>query len=234
MTSTDKISILRFNLAENALDSLYHSIDLIAYPGETQNDARRLKQAIRSVSHGVELLLKEKLRKIHPSLVYEKVEKFGSLDARTVTVELAILRLQRIGGIEFSGEEISILRPLRNTRNAIEHYAWSTNHDEASAIIGRSLNFAIRFAERHLALTVFDYGHMKDGLLGALMESNSSFKVAYNSIAANEPHHATDNKTACDFCRGLGVPSDGGACTMCGHWHHFTGRWPDFDDEMPF
>jgi len=122
MTQEDIVEPLRFGLTQNAIDSLEQAIELMAYPGEFQNESRKLKQAILFVGHGIELLLKERLRRIHPSLVYEKVEKFGNLDSRTVTVEQAILRLERIGGVLLSAQEASLIRSLRNTRNAIEHY----------------------------------------------------------------------------------------------------------------
>lgn len=84
---------VEFNLIENAIDPLERAIDLLAWDDET-NDARRLKQAILGVSHGVELLLKERLRRVHPALVWENVDKYPNLSARTVGVEGALSRLQ--------------------------------------------------------------------------------------------------------------------------------------------
>ncbi len=48
---------IEFDLLANAEDSIRNAIDNIFYQEET-NDARRLKQAIRDVAHGIELLLK--------------------------------------------------------------------------------------------------------------------------------------------------------------------------------
>lgn len=46
MTQEDIVEPLRFGLTQNAIDSLEQAIELMAYPGEFQNESRKLKQAI--------------------------------------------------------------------------------------------------------------------------------------------------------------------------------------------
>jgi hypothetical protein len=70
--------------------------------------------------------LKERLRQINPAFVWENVDKYPNLEARTVTVDTAISRLKNIGGVKFTDNDEKNLRSLRTTRNAIEHYEWST------------------------------------------------------------------------------------------------------------
>jgi hypothetical protein len=41
-------------------------------------------------AHSIELLPKEKLRQVNPAFVWENVDKYPSLGARTVTVDTAI------------------------------------------------------------------------------------------------------------------------------------------------
>lgn len=131
-------NVIELNLMENAVDSLDRSIDLLAWE-EEPDQARRMKQAILSVAHGIELLLKARLRLIHPSLVWENVEKYPSLSARTVSIDSAIVRLMNIGGIEFSQQDVSLIRSLRDKRNAIEHFAWSISQPRATSSLGRRL-----------------------------------------------------------------------------------------------
>src|SRR5690606_36020652 len=109
---------LTFNLIQNAIDSLERSVDLLAWR-EEPNEAKRMKQAILSVAHGIELLLKERLRQVHPSLVWENVDKYPSFSARTVTVDTALVRLTNIGGLQFAEEDVKLIRELRDKRNAI-------------------------------------------------------------------------------------------------------------------
>jgi len=150
------------------------AIQLLAWKDES-NDARRLKQAVMAVAHGVELLLKERLRKVHPVLIWENVDKFPSLSARTVTVDIALCRLSKIGGLEFLEGDVDLIKALRDTRNAIEHYAWSTTKNEADRIVGQALGFALHFAKDELGYDFFGYGARKDDTFDLLLESNPEF-----------------------------------------------------------
>ncbi len=77
---------VEFNLLSNAADSIDSAIELIAW-GNEKVEASRLKQSIQSIAHGIELLLKERLRRVHPALLWENVDKYPSLNARTVNSE---------------------------------------------------------------------------------------------------------------------------------------------------
>jgi hypothetical protein len=126
---------IEFTLVQNALDSIERAVELLAWQ-ESTSEGSRLKQAILLTAHATELLLKERLRRIHPSLVWEDVDKYPKLDARTVGVDKAIHRLKQIGNISLSETDASTVRSLRNTRNAIEHFHWQTSRVEANAIVG--------------------------------------------------------------------------------------------------
>lgn len=71
---------IEFTLVQNALDSIERAVELLAWQ-EVTNEGSRLKQAILLTAHATELLLKERLRRIHPSLVWENVDKYPNLDA---------------------------------------------------------------------------------------------------------------------------------------------------------
>ena len=80
---------IEFDLLSNAEDSIQQAIELVAW-GNDQPEPRRLKQAVQSIAHGAELLLKERLKRVHPCLIWENVDKYPSLNARTVTAETAM------------------------------------------------------------------------------------------------------------------------------------------------
>ena len=83
------------------------------------------------------------------------MDKYPNLEARTVTVDTAISRLKNIGGVKFTDNDERNLRSLRTTRNAIEHYEWSTTEKEAKKlIVGNALSFAFSFATEHLGTDV--------------------------------------------------------------------------------
>jgi hypothetical protein len=124
------------------------------------NEGSGLNHAIVVTAHVIELLLKERLQRVHPSLVWEDVDKSPRLDARTVGVEKAINRLSQIGGITLKDADAKIVKSLRNARNAIEHLSWKTTRAEANLIVAQGLSFAIQFAATHLGSDIAN--HFRD------------------------------------------------------------------------
>src|SRR5690606_5141551 len=100
------------------------------------------------------------------------------LDARTVGVEKAIHRLKSIGAVQIGESDESLVRSLRNTRNAIEHFRWQTTREEASLIIGQALSFAVGFAHQELG---YDLSHRfhRDDTWKQLIENSSAFVRAH-------------------------------------------------------
>lgn len=219
-----------FNLLENAIDSLDTGIDLITWEREA-SDSNKLKRAVLSAAHGAELLLKERLRRIHPSLLWENVDKYPSLEARTVTIDQAMVRLRRIGNVQLSESDVSILRSLRNTRNAIEHFYWRTTRNEAQFIIANGLWWAIRFAREHLGIDL-EYRHKRgDTWQRMLAQLSPHLAPPPEAMNTNSAEQSADPLVACDFCRAAAVPLSGGACMLCGHWR----PWGELaEDQRPF
>lgn len=172
----------KFNLIENAKDSLAHAIDHIG-PVET-NSTGDWKRIILDLAHVVELLVKEKLRQIHPAFVFSNVDKYLSKNAHTIGAELAFERLQKVGGISFSDSDKKAITSIRGKRNEIEHYEFSIENKEAKVIVGQVLSFIIKFAENELNLkwkslctsndikwaTLNDYKEFYDQLVERVME----------------------------------------------------------------
>lgn len=217
---------IEFDLLANAEDSIRHAIDNLSYPEES-SDARRLKQAIRDVAHGVELLLKEKLRRVHPVLIWENIDKFPNLAARTVTVEMAMSRLGRIGGFKFDPQDVDLITSLRDTRNAVEHYAWKTTKLEAERVVGEALGFAVYFAKEELGVDFLGYAEQRDGTVETLMESSPAFASAFRARYERAAREKGEFATLCDYCGAVAVNLSG-ACKACGHWQTSD------EDEVPF
>lgn len=142
--------MIKFSLIENALDSLEHAIEhLTAEGGPSPLDHKRV---IIDVAHVVELLLKERLRMIHPSFVFENIDKYTTLDAHTVSSSKAVTRLEKLGSIEFDESDKQALKIIRDTRNNIEHYEFKFNEKESRAVIGSVLVFIFKFSLNELGL----------------------------------------------------------------------------------
>lgn len=214
---------IAFELIENAIDSVSHAIELMAWE-DISDERSRFKQATLSVAHGVELLLKERLRQVHPSLVWDDVDKYPRLDARTVGVDKAIHRLKSIGAVSFNEYDEDLIKSLRNTRNAIEHFSWQTTKQEASIIIGRALSFAVHFAKKELGYD-FEFKFARDDTWTQLISNSKSF------VEAHAKRHSLESPSEalnypCDFCNAITISKHGGACSICGHWNHSEAEEP--------
>jgi hypothetical protein len=209
-------SNISLELVENAVDSVGHAIELMAWQ-DISNETSRLKQAILSVAHGVELLLKERLRRVHPSLVWENVDHYPRLDARTVGVEKAIQRLSSIGAVPIAESDATLIRSLRNTRNAIEHFSWQTTREEVSLIIGQALSFAVDFAQQELGYDISTRFN-RDDTWKQLIENSTAFKKAHEARLTRTPP-SSEFAYPCDFCNAITISRYGGSCALCGHWN---------------
>ena len=207
---------IQFDLLANARDSLRQAVELLAWK-DIGSDHARLKHAITNAAHSIELLLKERLRQVNPALVWENVDKYPSLEARTVTVDTAISRLKNIGGITFTDNDAKNLRSLRTTRNAIEHYEWRTTEKEAKIIVGNALSFAFSFAVEQLG-TDLAADFKRDDTWRALIDELNDFVRAHGARIEANLIEKSEFPTCCDACGELTVPMRGGSCELCGHW----------------
>lgn len=226
---------IEFDLLSNAEDSLGRALELIAW-GDQQHDARRLKQAIQAIAHAIELLLKERLRRLHPSLIWEQVDRYPNLNARTVSSELAAQRLKSIGGISIDVRDLELLRSLRATRNAIEHFSWSTTKSEADAIVGKALEFAFHFARKELDVDYLDYSAHRDGTYASLASSSPDFVAARTQRNQESPSSSDTVPLTCSVCRGKSVDPVTRGCRLCGHWEpdNRAPAFGDLSDDIPF
>lgn len=207
---------IEFDLLNNAKDSLRQAIELIAMR-EMGSDHARLKHAISASAHCIELLLKERLRRINPAFVWENVDKYPSLEARTVTVDTAISRLKSVGKVQFSADDERSLKSLRTTRNAIEHYEWRASEKEAKIIVGHALSFAIGFAHDELGVDL-SADSKSDDTWNMLRSELYEFSKAHVARLEARFRAKGEYASCCDECGELTVPMRGGSCELCGHW----------------
>jgi hypothetical protein len=140
----------KFNLIENAKDSLVHAIKHMG-PVDS-NSHGDWKRIIVDLAHVLELLFKERLRQIHPAFVFSDIDKYPSSNAFTVGAKLAIKRLENVGHISFSKDDLKAITSAREKRNEIEHYEFTLENQEAKVLVGQVLAFILRFSENELKL----------------------------------------------------------------------------------
>ena len=213
--------LIKFDLITNAKDSLRHAVQLLAWDGSPPSSAT-FKQAILSVAHCAELLLKERLRLIHPAFVWQNIDKYPQLDARTVSLKTAISRLESIGNVRLDPADVGALKSCRQTRNAIEHYEFEIEAKEAKVILGTVLSFIFSFSSSELKQDL-DQEFKSDDTWEMLFSELYEFAKAHGSrVAALQA--ARDAPLAdCPQCGQTTLDLSSGSCGLCGHW--------SFDDD---
>lgn len=222
MSSRDELS---FNLLQNAVDSILQAIEVLVWP-DSRSNSTRLKQALLSITHGIELLLKERLKRIHPSFIWEDVDRFPSIEARTIGLDKALHRLNSIGSMSFSDDELGMLRSLKRTRNSIEHYEWKASSTEARVIAERALSFAIFFSETHLSYDLRMH-FKRDNTWEELIQRCRALVSWHEKRIHNSNQNLRKQGLSCIYCGALTIPTQGGACELCGE-HNYL------DDDIPF
>lgn len=115
---------LKFNLVENGIDFIRSGVE--QYFLRDTPRARDHKYAVLHIFAGVLLLLKERLRRAHPSLILARVEDAAKdvtkEDVKTVAFDQAVDRLKACADVRIPSEQMATLRSAQRIRNQLEHY----------------------------------------------------------------------------------------------------------------
>jgi hypothetical protein len=154
--STKKKEV-RFTLLENGLDFILSALEHIS---DNPSD-RELKYAILHLSSGVELVLKERLKQEHWSLVFEKIEKvnkqsYEAGEFESVRIDTCIDRLNGICGLSFRPEHKEALKHLRNKRNKLEHFSSVDSTDAMKSATAKVLSIVLDFIVKNLSPKKFN------------------------------------------------------------------------------
>nr|WP_319394936.1 hypothetical protein [uncultured Desulfobacter sp.] len=203
----------KFNLINNALDSLEHAIGhLTNGAGISVGDYKRV---IIDLSHVAELLFKERLRIIHPAFVLSDVDKYPSTTAHTINAANALKRLQKIGGVEFEDEDQAALKTIREKRNEIEHYEFFIGENEAKIVIGNVLVFIFKFSCDEIGLDWADR-RLNDPSWAKLNEF-AEFYEAQREHILNTIIDSEIPTLDCPICRNDTFDMNSEVCLLCGH-----------------
>jgi len=210
-TLTTKKSI-KFDLINNARSSLNHAVVHLTNPDGVRDDD--LKFAIRDVAHVVELLLKERLRCIHPAFIWQSVDKYP-LEAHTVDTNTAVKRLIKIGSISLDEEDQQTISACRKFRNKVEHYEFELNTKETEVVIGRMLSFIFNFSDKHLGIDLEEE-----------FRSDDTWKTLIEMYEFWEAHHIRVEKQLegegkciieCPSCGAMTFDLEAEKCALCDH-----------------
>jgi hypothetical protein len=204
---------IKFDMISNAKDSLRHAVDHLTSPdGINESD---IKIAIREVYHVIELLLKEKLRQIHPAFVWQDIDKYPSKDANTVGTGRAVNRLSRLTNITFDEESTETVLACKKIRDAIEHYEVQIGEKEVKGIIGRMLSFIFSFSKKHLKIDL-EKEFKGDDRWEELIRLHE-FWEAYSCEMEKQLAEKQEPVYECPYCGAFTFVINEEKCASCGH-----------------
>lgn len=207
------MTVLQFDLLTNAQDSLRHAVHLLAWNDSTPSN--RLKQAVLSVFHCAELLLKERLRRVNAALIWEHVDQYPSLSARTVGIDKAISRLTSIGGVVFNNEDKATLLACRNLRNLIQHYEFQVPEKETKVLLGKLLSFVFTFSSTQLSADL-EQEFKEDDTWLTLVEQMYEFANQHGPKISELMVQAGGPVGSCSYCGQDTVDLIYERCSLCG------------------
>lgn len=143
---------------------------------ESITNARRAKRigsywafAILHLIQGLELLLKHLLEKEHSLLIYENIDN----PRNTVTLTLALERLNSITSIEISESEQKIIRRASLLRNKIVHHEYELNTNYFRSVYLDLFEFTHYFHTKHLD------GELHNHIIEKLWRTEAEFLAAF-------------------------------------------------------
>lgn len=142
---------LHLNLLENGVDFVKEALE--TYFLHDTGDARAIKYTILNMWSGTLLLLKERLRRIKPELVFTNPSKASLVGAKTVSFDALIVRLTA-NGVSIASDAMATLRSIQNVRNSLEHYDLQVDLAQARAITGSLLCFLHTFCWTELGFFI--------------------------------------------------------------------------------
>ncbi len=207
-----------WGLLENAIDYLREAVRRL----EGEVDRQDLKYAILSLGAGLELLLKERLRRedwrllfTDQSIAEEEIYLRG--DFHSVHIWKTMDRLEEHAGVEISEVDRNHIANLRDRRNPLEHFRISQSREAVSSAASSALGFALDFVSRHLD---------EESMSQELREELEEIREALPELEEFVEHRLRevegriddgDTVLTCPRCfQDTAIVGDGISCLFCG------------------
>lgn len=138
------------NLLDNGIDYIYEAVEPVFKVHD--NFRHSWKYSVLHLYSGIELLLKEKLRQEHWTLIFQDINsaslrKLENGDFVSVYHDDLIKRLRNISKVIINDKPI---KELRDLRNRFEHFEINISLRECQYIVAAALDEIIKFWETHL------------------------------------------------------------------------------------
>lgn len=137
---------VKFTLLQNGLDFITEALTKLG----KKHSEHTLKYATLHLSAGIELILKERLRREHWTLIFDKPDlatkvSYDSGNFTSVSFASCIKRLVDICGVAITSKSQNTLKLFRDKRNKIEHFGITDSPEALTASAAYVLNFLVDF-----------------------------------------------------------------------------------------
>jgi hypothetical protein len=213
---------VHFSLLENGLDFIDHALELLD-DSKGKPSARLLKYAVLHLAGGAELVLKERLRREHWTLVFDKpelatLEKYQSGSFKSAGFDECIDRLKGVCGVDFSKSRVA-LKDLRDRRNRIQHFGFSESYAAVVASTASATSVVLDFITEELeGATLSDAEReLIEDIRKRLTRCQAFVKARWEVIKA-EIESTKEPVVTCTSCLEKAAIVDGGVdCKFCRH-----------------
>ncbi|MBI3296743.1 MAG: hypothetical protein HYZ75_01170 [Elusimicrobia bacterium] len=142
-----------YELFENGLDFILSGLEHL---GSNPLAKRDYKFGILHLAAGIELILKERLRREHWSLLFENVDKANTAamtsgDFKSVTFESLVDRLAGVAQVTIAKHEFQVIDDLRKRRNKVQHLHFTETPEVIESLAAKAVGFAIDFIKDELS-----------------------------------------------------------------------------------
>jgi hypothetical protein len=204
------MSKLKLDLIKN---STSYFREAIAYAQRDELDETRWKFAIINVVQAMELAFKEKLRRIHPVLIYSAVD-----DRRdTISLKTALKRLvdPGIGGLLVAEKDPRKIETTVKLRNELTHFECEHEHEYMEAKFADIFSFMIFFYREHLGLKTEEFIDYDDHqrIIG-LVKTRTELRARARSYIKTE---GFIDVWICPSCDESTFVAQNGECCFCHH-----------------
>jgi len=192
----------------------------LVFLGESLRSFRSgsLTFAILHVTTAVELVLKERLARVHANLIFKNLDSEKLDRSKTVGLYELPFRLSHFG-VQTSESELATIRDVAKWRNEIVHHTPTYERSSAIARLGEVYNFLASFLVQQLKVD------LKSVISADLYKTASELLLEWKGVIAQARDRATKSgetqrSETCPACGAAGVlteHADGTVqCHLCG------------------
>lgn len=143
---------LRLSLLENGLDFIREGVEQIYGEVAGREGLQAHKYALIHIFSGTLLILKERIRREHPSLIYKDPKGGNTIDFNT-TLE----RLEHCANLKLDETSKRLLQRVQKKRNELEHYEVQLYLSDVNKWVGELVQFLDRFLKEELQASLLDH-----------------------------------------------------------------------------